>query len=219
MLLYATSAAGSLVICLDIPPEPKEDERAWATEPLIASHLQVPIRALDPALASPADEAALAKSRLLGGESFDEDAFADVAALMNEAAADGAPVSASSVLREQLDEPFIELRPWSYALALLVEPAWRRMLGFGLHDRASELVAGQAYDYRISGRFRRRDLKQPLHGFHAIPRGTTLPAAFALGPIALRTPAPVTVQQLPQPDDGGLGATGRKGSSSTAIPA
>ena len=39
-----------------------------------------------------------------------------------------------------------------------------------------------AYDYRITGRFRRRDVEERLHGFHAVPRGTTLPTAFALGP-------------------------------------
>ena len=169
-------------------------------EPLIAKGIQVPIRALDPALGSQADEDALAKSRLVAGEDFDERAFHNVTELMNAAAADAedaAPVWSSQVEREELDEPFIELRPWSYALALLIEPAWRRMLGFGFLDRAGELETGVAYDYRITGRFRRRDVEERVHGFHSVPRGTTLPTAFALGPVSLLTPSLPPFAQLP----------------------
>lgn len=213
VVVYCTARATLLEICLDVVPDPVEEERAWAGSRTLAAGIQVPIRALDPALASQADEDALAKSRLPAGEDFDEEAFHDVTALLNAAAggADPAPVWASSVLREELGDPFLELRPWSYALALLVDPAWRRILGFGFLDTPEDLTAGEAYDYRISGRFRRRDVEERLHGFHAVPRGTTLPTAFALGPLSLLTPAPATVQQLPEPPEDGFTVTGRKG--------
>ena len=211
-VVYCSGAASSLQVCLD-QPSPDEDKQWENTQP-IAAGIQVPIRALDSTLGSQADEDAVAKSRLLDGEVFDEDAFHDVADLMNAAAADAAnvaPVWLSIVTREAPDDPFLELRPWPYALALLTEPPWRRMLGFGYLDRAGELEPGAVYDYRVSGFFRRRDLEEPLHGFHLVPRGTTLPTAFALGPIALLSPAPLIVRQLPEPPADALQATGRKG--------
>jgi hypothetical protein len=212
VLVYCTARAGALEICLDVPRDTREEDAAWAQSTVVATGLQVPIRALDPTLASQADEDALAKSRLLAGEAFDADAFHDVTALLNAAVgASAAPVWASSVLREELDDPFLEVRPWSYALALLLDPAWRRMLGFGILDTPEDLTAAEAYDYRITGRFRRRDVEERFHGFHSVPRGTTLPTAFALGPVSLLTAAAATVQQLPEPPEDGFGATGRKG--------
>ena len=214
VLVYCGGRADMLEVCVDVVPSPDDEEQQWAGSPLIAKGIQVPIRALDPTLGSQADEDALAKSRLVAGEDFDERVFHDVTELMNAAAADAenaAPVWSSEVEREELDEPFIELRPWSYALALLIEPAWRRMLGFGFLDRAGELEPGVAYDYRITGRFRRRDVEEQVHGFHSVPRGTALPTAFALGPVSLLTPEPATVRQQPEPDEDGFGATGRKG--------
>ena len=214
VLVYCSGRADMLEVCLDVLPDPEDEEQAWAESTLIAKGIQVPIRTLNPALGSQADEDALAKSRLIADEDFDEEAFHDVAELMNAAAADAAnasPMWSSSVEREELDDPFIELRPWSYALALLIDPSWRRMLGFGFLDRAGDLEAGIAYDYRIVGRFRRRDVEERLHGFHSVPRGTMMPTAFALGPVSLLTPEPATVQQLPEPSEDGFAATGRKG--------
>ena len=93
----------------------------------------------------------------------------------------------STVTREEPDDPFVEVRTWSYALALLVDPGWRRMLGFSVRDK--DVDPGTSYDYRVTGRFLRRDVEERVHGFHAVPRGTLLPRRFALGDIALRTPA------------------------------
>jgi hypothetical protein len=211
VIVYCTTRAALLEICVDVALSPEQEEHEWVDAELIAKRIQIPIRALDPGLGSQADEDALAQTRLLADEQFDPDAFHGVTELMNEAAAGGAPVYAGAVVREELNDPFVELRPWRYALALLIEPAWRRMLGFGFLDPAAELEEGAAYDYRITGRFRRRDLEQPLHGFHSVPRGTTLPTTFALGPVSLRTPAPATVQQLPEPPEDGFAATGRTG--------
>ena len=221
VLLYASAIASSLQVCLDEPPDPKKEEQEWAAEPFIAKGIQIPVRALDSALASAADEDALASSRLLPSESFDSAAFRDVAEFAGAAAADAdtfAPVWASSVTRERAADPFVELRSWPFALALLVDAPWRRMLGFGFLDDAANLTAGQAYDYRVVGRFRRRDLEETLHGFHTIPRETTLPTSFALGPVHLRTPAPTSVELRPAIGTTALTATGRKGIALSGSP-
>ena len=133
---------------------------------------------------------------------------------MNAVAADAteaAPVWSSTITREEPDDPFVELCTWSYALALLVDSAWRRMLGFAVLDQEAGLTPNTRYDYRVTGRFLRRDVEERVHGFHAVPRATTLPRAFALGPIGLRTPVPAVVVQRPEPPAGDLEASGRKG--------
>jgi hypothetical protein len=222
VLVYCAVAATSLEVCLDDAPDPDEDEAAWAGATVVAKGLQLPLRALNPALGSEPEERDLAASRLFSGEVFDADAFTDLVDLMNAVGADAqeaAPVWASTVTREELDDPYVELRSWSYALALLVDPAWRRMLGFAVLDKAEGLVPGDAYDYRVTGRFYRRDVEERVHGFHAVPRGTTLPTAFALRKIALRTPVPAVVEQRPEPPAGSLAASGRKGIALVGDPA
>jgi hypothetical protein len=208
--LYTTRPVSALELCLDIAPDPDKEEAEWANAKLIAEHLQIPVRALDPALTTAGDEEALAKSRLIDGEDFDVGAFDSAAELLN-AAATGAPQCATTITKEEPGDPFVELRSWSYALALLVNPAWRRMLGFGLLDRADGLIQGNAYDYRITGRFHRREMDERLHGFHTVPRGTTLPETFTLGAVSLRTPLPAVVDLRPAPAPDALTATGRKG--------
>ncbi len=212
--LVVTSLVTSLRICVDDRPDPAAEEAEWAPVPFIARGIQVPIRSLDPSLSSPADEEALARTRLLPGEDLDRDAFATVAEVMNEAA-DGhehtAPVWMGTVTRDDPADPFLEVRSWSYALAVLVEPAWRRALGFGYSDGKAGLVPGTAYDYRISGRCRRRDIDERVHGFHAVPRSCALPTSFALGPIWLSTPEPTVVEQRRGPGVATLLSTGRKG--------
>ncbi len=208
--LYVATPLSALDVCLDIPPDPRTDEAQWANAKLIAKRLQLPVRALDPALATPGDEESVAKSRLIGGENFDAEAFDRVAEMLNAAAAGGVQW-ATTITREDLDDPFVEVRSWPYALALLVDPAWRRILGFGLLDRAADLVKGHSYDYRVTGRFLRREVDDRLHGFHMIPRGTTLPETFTLGAVFLRTPVPSVVDMRPTPVPDALTTTGRKG--------
>lgn len=214
VMLYTSAVASSLEICLDQPVDPADEEADWANEPFIAKGIQVPVRALEPGLASAADEEVLASSRLLASEAFDTAVFRDVADVMNTAAADADEVSpawSSRLVRSAAADPFVELRPWPYALALLIDGAWRRLLGFGFLDPVAGLTPGDVYDYRIIGRFRRRDLEETLHGFHTVPRGTTLPVTFALGSVELRTPAPATVELRPAVAGSPLTAAGRKG--------
>jgi hypothetical protein len=212
VLVYCSVLATSLDICLEDLRDPAEEEAAWAGAELVAKNLQLPLRTLDGSLGSAQEEAELAKSRLLSDEVFDEEAFAALADLMNGVAADAkevAPVWSSTVTREEPEDPFVEVRTWSYALALLIDPAWRRMLGFSVRDK--DVDPGMIYDYRVTGRFLRRDVEERVHGFHAVPRGTLLPRRFALGDIALRTPFPVIVEQRPVPAADSLQVSGRKG--------
>src|SRR5206468_7358474 len=101
--------------------------------------------------ASSADELTLARSRLIAGESIDAPVFDDVSRMMNDAASAGpaAPVVHTTLTRERVDDPFLELRGWLYAFALLADAPWRRALGFGHLDRGAGLAAGTSYDYRI----------------------------------------------------------------------
>lgn len=213
VLLYAGAAATHLTICTE-KLEPKEDEERWRDVPLIAKNIHVPVRSVNPTLTSTGMEAALATSRLLPGESFDGSAFDEVAALMNDSsqdAPDGAPPTRTVLTRDSVNDPFVQLQGWPYALSLLVEPDWRRMLGFGFIDKGSGLTQGTFYDYRITGRFRRRELDERLLGFHTLPLDTTLPGWFQLDSVLVETPAPAVVGIFPAPPPNALRAVGTKG--------
>lgn len=120
------------------------------------------------------------------------------------------PVWATTQLRDTATSPAFELRTWDYALATTVDPAWRRMLALGFLD-AKGLTPGTAYDYRLTGRFLRRDLEEAWHGFHNVPLGTTLPSSFSLGTVWVSTPTPAVVARRPAPSPGALRSTGRSG--------
>lgn len=132
VLVYVTQLAKGLTICADILPAPEQEKQEWAGVPVLIRGLQLPVRAVNAALASGQDERNLADSRLLPGETLGDSAFKDVAELLNEAAAAAAasPVWYSTLTRDRLEDPFIEIRPWPYALSLLTDAAWRRALGF-----------------------------------------------------------------------------------------
>ncbi len=213
VLLYASRIATALEVCLDEPPDPAKEDAAWAAEPYLVRGLQLPVRALDPTLASAAAEDALAASRLLPGETFDAAAFHEVGKLVSAAAGgvpDVSPVWATTQLRDTVSSPAFELRTWTYALATTVDPAWRRMLALGFLD-AKGLTPGTAYDYRLTGRFLRRDLEEAWHGFQDVPLGTTLPSSFSLGTVWVSTPTPAVVARRPAPSLGALRSTGRSG--------
>lgn len=213
LLVYVTTPAKSIRVCVDfISPEFLDQQ--WNGAKSIASNIQLPVRAVHGGLSTPGDEETLATSRLLPGEPFDGNAFQEVAALLNAASEKHQQVSPqwlTTLTRETVDDPFIELRSWSYGLALTMAPAWRRMLGFGFLDRAGQLVPGETYSYRITGRFRRRDVAERLYGFHTVPAGTTLPTQFEMDDIGVFLSAPRTVEFQPSPSGAALQATGRKG--------
>ena len=221
VLLYVFGAAGGLTVCADVPSQPEAEEEEWRNAKLIAKGVDFPLTALQPALGGPPGELALAKSRLLPGEAIDEAQFKDVAKLLNEVAAKAArhaPVVATLLEREQVTDPFVELRPWPYGLSLAIDAAWRRVLGCGFLDPASDLEPNESYDYRIVGRFRRRDAQERLYGLHDLPSGTDLPTAFHLGPVLLRPQAGAVVDLGPSASSGVLQRLGRKGVRLTAAP-
>ena len=214
VLVYCSVLATSFEVCLEDERKPEQVEASWADAEFVVKNLQLPLRTVDQTLGSAQEEQDLARSRLFSDEEFDKESFEALADLMNAVAVDAkesAPVWYSTVTREELEDPFIEVRSWSYALALLVDPAYRRMLGFAVLDPKSKLTPGAEYDYRVTGRFYRRDVEERVHGFHAVPRGTTLPRRFALGDIALRTPFTAVVEQRPLFAADSLEASGRKG--------
>ncbi len=213
VVLYTGQPLGGLAICVDTPQTPDEEDADWNGVPYIAKGIQLPVRAVNGSLASSNDEITLAQSRLIAGEALDASAFASVSATMNGAAGAGpaAPVWFTTRLRKRLQDPFIEIRPWPYALAMTVDAAWRRALGFGFLDKGSGLTPGTRYDYRITGHFLRRDLEEQLYGFHTIPSGTQLPATFHLGPIRLTSAQTMTVALYPEVPDTALERTSRKG--------
>jgi hypothetical protein len=221
VLLYVFGAAGGLTVCADVPSQPEAEEDEWRDAKLIAKGVDFPLTTLQPALGGPAGELALAKSRLLPGEAIDEAQFQDVAKLLNEVAATAprhAPVLATLLERERVTDPFVELRPWPYGLSLTIDAAWRRVLGCGHLDPASDLEPGESYDYRIVGRFRRRDVQERLYGLHDLPSGTDLPPAFHLGPVLLRPQAGAVVAFGASASGGALHMLGRKGVRLTAAP-
>jgi hypothetical protein len=219
LLLYVQHAASRLRICINLVQSPADEELEWASAPILAKKIHLPIRNVNHALASLADEETLAASRLFPGETFDGAAFQEVARVMNAAAVDASqvtPVRSTIVTRENTEDPLIELRAWPYAFSLLTNPAWRRMLGFAFFDK-KDLTPGSAYDYRVTGRFRRRELEEDFSGFHTIPIGTTLPRRFRLGAVLFETFRPSVVTLFPAPPEDVLEATGLKGIELNAI--
>jgi hypothetical protein len=213
VLLYTARAVTSLTVCLDVLRGPEAEERDWASAPFVVQGVQLPLRRLDASLATAADEVALARSRLAPGEAIAAAHFLELSRTMNAAvvASRAAPVVQSTLVREQVGDPFLEVRPWPLGLSALVVPAWRRALGFGWLDGAANLVAGEIYDYRITGHFRRRDLYEELLAFHTVPAGTTLPPSFHIGPVHISLPSPRAIEHFPAPVQSAVRSTGRKG--------
>lgn len=213
VVLYSSKPLSGLTICVDVALAVDDEDADWKGAAYLAKGIQLPVRAVNAALSSAGDELALAQSRLIGGEALDVTTFGSVAATMNTAADAGsaAPVWFTTRLRQRLQDPFIEIRPWPYGLAMTVDAAWRRALGFGYLDAGAGLVLGTRYDYRVTGHFLRRDLEEQLLGFHTIPSGTQLPATFHLGPVRLTSAETMTVALYPEVPDTALEGTSRKG--------
>ncbi len=213
VLLYVGQRISNLLICVDQLRPPNDEEAEWATVPFVVKALQLPLRRLDTTLTSPADEFARASSRLVDGESLDAAAFAQFAATMNDtlAAGEASPVCFTRKTRERLQDPFVEVRPWPYALSVAAVVEWRRALGLGYLDKGSGLIGGTHYDYRVTGHFKRRDLEEKLLAFHTVPVGTTLPATFQLDTVRVSSSVPSVVEQFPAVPPLALDGTGRKG--------
>jgi len=188
-----------------------EDAKGWDDAPVVKK-LQLPIRELMPSLAGASDEFAEAKSRLLPGESLDpaelESLNEQLRALVN---ADGPPrpIDLALLMRDAPDADPQELCTLDPIRAALIHPRWRRILGFAWFDDDPELVAGQTYEYRVTGGFPTTDVFHRVFGFHTVPSRTALASEVYLGAVRLRFPQPRVVELAS--DDGALLRVTRRG--------
>ncbi len=181
-----------VVICGDALAETR-----WEGAATIVSGLQMPFRAVNPAVGSLADEKALAET-LAQPENIDGD-FSDISRHAN--AALSRPFGAAA-WRVAVNDPAARDSTWdSTPFGLLVAagtavPAWRRALAFGFLDRDG-LTPGDVYDYRITGTVPRADRDEPRLDFHTVPRGTQLPVFFRLSDVLVFAhPAPVVKAEI-----------------------
>jgi hypothetical protein len=193
-----TTRIQSFEICTfaeDIPPD------RWAQAPYIVRGLTLPIHEADPSLTTPAAEYAKASSRLVVSETLDATNFPLLAATLRPAVAEaqlGRSGGRVVLTRHDVSQTFEELTLNQQLAALSVHPKLRRVLGFGWADRR-DLVEGDTYVYRVTGRFAADDLTDTIYDFHLIPSATVLPAAFSIGNLGVRTQVPSSVVLDPAP--------------------
>jgi hypothetical protein len=209
IIVYALYAS-KLDIC--VYDYPKENDALWKNAPYVARHLTLPIREVDFSLATPADEFAKAKSRLVGGETIVQNDFDRMAATMREPA--GVSLGRSgetvSLMRADTTQSYEEM-PFNLQLGVLsLHPKFRRTLGFGFADHRG-LVGGQYYIYLITGRFDQADLTDTIYDVHRVPAATLLPAAIAIRDLTLRFQTPVKVVLDPVPSSSALHGASRRG--------
>ena len=188
-------------------------EGMWSRAPYLIRGLTLPIREADPTLATPAQEYAAAKSRLVGTETLQQSDFEKFVATVR------APVAAQALgrsgqrvvlTRPDPSQVFEEMTLNQQLSALCIHPKLRRVLGFGYADH-KDLSVGTAYIYRITGRFETSDVEDTIYDFHLVPSSTVLPAAFNIGNLGVRFQVPVNIVLDPVPPATGLTATSRRG--------
>ena len=210
ILVYSV-AARTIVICTYA--EPKESEADWAHATVVASGLTLPILQADPSLATPAQEFARAKSRLVGAETLDPARFARMAdTLRAPAGAGGLGRNGArlSLNRSDAAQSYEETPLDQQLSALALHPKARRMLGFGHHDQAG-LVPRHSYRYRVVGRFEAADSADVIYDVHRVPAGTVRPDRLWILDLGLRFQVPVKVVLDPAPGAAALHATSRRG--------
>jgi hypothetical protein len=207
-----TLAPTGLLICADIPVADQTAD--WRDVPPLVRGLQMPFRELLPALSTEADELAEARSRLLPGETIDAESFARLSRALRPVLGVAGPPRPSELvllLREAETDDADQARGLDPVRVLLAHPTWRRALGFAYLDDDPALVAGQAYEYRVSATFPAPDVVDANHGFATIPAGTLLPADFSVGSVRIRVPGPVPVTLDPATPGAGLVRVSRRG--------
>lgn len=192
-------------------PKGEDDGKSWQNVPVVKK-LQLPIRELMPNLSNANDEYAEAKSRLISGESLDEEEFASLAdELRVLVKADGPPrpIDLALLMREEKEGDPQELCALDPIRTLLMHPRWRRIIGLAWFDDDPQLDPGQAYEYRVTGGFPTTDVFHRVFGFHTVPSQTTIPTEVYLGDVRLRFPQPRVVELAK--DDGGIRTVTRRG--------
>jgi hypothetical protein len=189
-----------------------DDLAGWREVPVV-KRLQLPIRELMPALATPDLEFAEASSRLLPGETLNRqefEALTDVLRLLVNADGPPRPIDLALLMRETSDEDPQELCALDPIRVALIHPRWRRILGFAWFDDDASLIPGAVYEYRVTGGFPAIDLDHRVAGLHTVPSQTALPSEWYLGGVRLRFPQPCVVE-LAQPDTGARRQITRRG--------
>jgi hypothetical protein len=197
VIFYAISP-GFVRVCVNLPVE--DEDREWADVPFIVKNLQLPLRELIPALDTPAKEFAEAKSRLLAGESLDEEEFRRLTGALRPGVGSAnppRPIDQVLLMREEPDADYEELIALDPIRVLLSHPKWRRVLGFGWFDNDASLVQGNTYEYRITASFPVQDIEDTVYGFHTVPSSTLLPSEFLLHDLRFRLPEPAAVERAP----------------------
>ncbi len=210
-----TLDASYLEFCIDSPETFEEEASLWKDAPYIVQGLQMPLKELQPALHTPDLEYDRALSRLLPGETLNKDDFVRLANTLRPGVAQAnppRPIDQALLLREDLESTFEEMCTLDPLRILLVEPRWRRALGFGFFDHDRSLVPGETYEYRITGSgFPRDDISDTVYGFHTVPSQTLLPTDFYLNDLYLRLPQPTPVTLAPAPPNNGKLQLSRRG--------
>ena len=212
--LYTKVELKHLKICLEEDKSFEEEEKEWSTEAYLVKGLQLPLKSFNTLLNNNNDEDNLAQSRMIGAEVFDATAFRKMAELMNTTGKDPdkvTPMEFFTRTKERVEDPPIDINTWPYGISTVLKPEWRRALGFGFLDKDGNLTVGNAYDYRISGYFRRRDIEEELLSFRTIPVGLKLPRQFRMNGIALTTLTELKVTHFPDIPNSALQKTARKG--------
>jgi hypothetical protein len=172
-----------------------QTDESWREAPVIA-RLQLPLGELMPELTDFDAELALARSRLLPGETLLEEEFREVADLLRLMVRSARPpraIDLALVMRETLDDELDELAALDPLRSLLLVPRWRRVLGFAYVDADPALVPGNAYEYHLTGAFPADETTDRVVGFHTVPSTTALPADFSLDDVRVRLAQPATV--------------------------
>ena len=208
ILVYAFSAE-EIEICIELGAW--QAGLDWRRAVVIAQGLTLPIHEADAALATPAQELTAARKRLVGGEALVGGAFASFASTLREPVKAGERGSEAIVLtRAATDQSYEEIPLEMQLGGMALHPKIRRVLGFGFADDY-RLTPGRTYVYRLTGRFETADLGDSIYDLSRVPAGTTLPASFALGALALRFQTPVQVVLYPVPPTAGLNSASRRG--------
>jgi hypothetical protein len=216
VVVYAMRPA-ALTICSVVPAEPERDQASWAAADVLASGLTLPLHEADPSLHNETMELARARERLVGNETLTDQEAAHLADALRQGAADltGRPCDRVLLDRVDVTDPLQETLFSTRIGLLTLDPRLRRVLGFGFADRTA--VAGQAYDYLVSGSFSAADLSDDVYDVHQIPSGTALPSAFRIRDVGFRFGGPTTVVLDPPPGEAVI--TAQSGADSPCPPA
>lgn len=211
VIVYCPRSSG-VQICIVSAEDWSHLDRSWSERDVLVRLLQLPVREINPQATTPAEELAMAHSRMLDPAAIGPAEMERIADHIRPLVRfePGPPALVAGAERETLDEQFLEHDPLTTAMLPGIEADGRRLLGLA-HRDASALVPGETYDYRIIGWFPEIDLRDRLLTFARVPTGSAVPDRVLLGDVLVRLPAPGVVALWPPPPDDSLRQLGRRG--------